>query len=76
MSKRNFTIGTLAVICSTLLFSCVTEETISTSDLPGGENERRARLDSAQQIRTVEAPKKMLFTEPANVKGKKVKGNQ
>ena len=70
MNKIKFTFIALSVICSTLLFSCVTEEVISTEDMPGGRNERAMRIDSAQQVRTVESPQQMLFTKPDSTKRK------
>ena len=77
MSKKNFTIGALTVICSTLLFSCVTEETISTTNLDGTEKERKNKVDSLQQItipKGMTSPKTIYAPGTPKSERKKVNG--
>ncbi len=73
-NNKRVRIGFIAVLCVALT-ACVTEEVVSTKDFPGGENERRQRIDSLQQVKTVESPKQQLFTQPDTTKYKTVKRN-
>ena len=75
MTRRIFFIGGLIILGSVALFSRVTEEIISTTNIDGNEQERKAKVDSIQQVKMPETTKPIILYPPGTPKSEREKGN-
>ena len=75
MTRRIFFIGGLITLASVALFSCVTEEIISTTNIDGTELERKEKVDSIQQVKMPKTTKPKTLYPPGTPKSEREKGN-